>query len=68
MSALKKAKELNSDIFGFGEAVHENYPNEWKHIENNWDEIFKKLDVEVMVDSNLQRTGRITKPLTSKQE
>ncbi|MBZ4653418.1 MAG: germination protein Ger(X)C family [Peptococcaceae bacterium] len=61
MAALKKARELNTDIFGFGEAVHKKYPKLWKDIEDKWDEFFPNLEVAVIVDAKLRRSGLITK-------
>lgn len=62
-AALKKAKELNTDIFGFGEAVHRADPKAWKELEPRWDEIFPELKVELIVKANIGRVGLIIKPL-----
>lgn len=61
--ALKKAQELNADIFGFGEAVYRKYPKQWKSMKDQWSEIFPDLDVEIKVQSNVYGTGNITKPV-----
>lgn len=61
-AALKKAQNLNADIFGFGDAVHKKYPTLWKKWEAQWDEIFPKLKVNVSVEAKLQSPGMITKP------
>jgi len=57
MMALNKARELNADIFGFGEAVHKKYPEKWKELEPRWEEIFPALEVQVFVDSKLVQSG-----------
>ncbi|MFZ5643675.1 MAG: Ger(x)C family spore germination protein [Bacillota bacterium] len=62
MSAVIKARELNADIFGFGEAVRRKYPREWKGLEDKWDEIFPTLEVNVAVDAKIRRTGKIANP------
>lgn len=57
-SALEKAqKQLNVDVFKFGEAFHRKYPREWKALEKNWDEEFKKLQVKVDVEAKIRRLG-----------
>jgi len=66
MLAYKKAQSLDADVFGFGEAIYQKYPKEWKNMKNNWDETFKNINLDVVVDAKLRRTGRITKPITSK--
>lgn len=59
MSAIFKAKKLNTDIFGFGEAVHRKYPKEWETLEGKWDDIFPNLDVEIKVNTNIRGAGSI---------
>ncbi|MFZ5753253.1 MAG: Ger(x)C family spore germination protein [Bacillota bacterium] len=61
-AALKKAQELNTDIFGFGEAVHRKYPKLWKDIEDHWDDFFPDIEVTVIVNAKLRKSGITTKP------
>ena len=62
MAAVKKAQELNADVFGFGDAIHRKYPEKWTSMEDKWDEIFPKIEVEVNVDANLRLMGRTRIP------
>lgn len=68
IAALQKARELNADIFGFGDIIYQYYPKQWTKMEKDWDQIFKNMNVDVSVDAKLRRTGRITKPIMSKEE
>ncbi|HEX2927476.1 MAG TPA: Ger(x)C family spore germination protein [Ruminiclostridium sp.] len=68
MAAVKKAQELNADIFGFGEAIHQKYPKQWKELEDKWDEIFPTVQVEVKVQAKIRLMGRISKPAAPEQE
>jgi spore germination protein KC len=68
LAALKKAQELNTDIFGFGEVIHQKYPKEWKELEKRWDEVFPEIEVKVIVKSKLNLTGEITRPISPEQE
>jgi len=63
MLAVNKARKLNADVFGFGDAVYKKYPDEWKALEPQWKEIFPELEVNVTVDSKVIRTGMILKPV-----
>lgn len=56
-------KELNADIFDFGEIVHKIYPKEWVKMEKSWQDIFPSIEVKVMVNSSLERPGTISKPV-----
>ena len=62
LAAIKKSKELKADIFGFGEAVGRKYPVEWRDMEDKWDEIYPKIEVEVNVKTQVRLMGRISKP------
>ncbi|WZL73328.1 Ger(x)C family spore germination protein [Clostridiaceae bacterium 35-E11] len=62
IAAIRKAqKELRSDIFGFGEAIHRADPKAWHTFKDDWDEIFTSLPIHVNVTSRIKRTGTITK-------
>jgi spore germination protein KC len=67
LAAFEKAKELKADIFGFGDAVHKKYPDEWKEMEEKWDEIFPTIELELDIDAQLRLTGRINNPVVSKE-
>ncbi|RDV84816.1 Ger(x)C family spore germination protein [Ammonifex thiophilus] len=67
--ALRRAKELKADIFGFGAALHRHYPQEWKKLKQKWsEEVFPYLEVEVKVDAKLRRTGLRSKSLLQEVE
>jgi spore germination protein KC len=57
---IKKVQnQYKTDIFGFGERVHEQYPHEWKTTLNqNWNEIFPKLPISVKVDLQCKDPGQ----------
>lgn len=68
-SSLARAQQdLRVDVFGFGEAVHRQYPRQWKEMKKNWTELFPAVQVQVQVDSKIRRTGMITKPPEPKQK
>ncbi|MCU6710771.1 Ger(x)C family spore germination protein [Paenibacillus sp. J5C_2022] len=57
--ALKKARKLKSDIFGFGEAIHRAAPKYWSTHKQNWTEIFQDLPVNMKVEVRIRRLGTI---------
>jgi spore germination protein KC len=64
--AIVRAQKNKSDIFGFGELMHESHPKEWKKLEKNWDDdTFPKLEVDVQVETFIRRTGLRNKPYLS---
>ncbi|MCR4429604.1 MAG: Ger(x)C family spore germination protein [Tepidanaerobacteraceae bacterium] len=67
-SALRKAQDdYGVDVFGFGQAYHRRFKNEWKDIKHNWDDKFKQAKVEIQVEANVREMGLLTKrPGTNK--
>lgn len=64
MNSIKVVqKDYGSDIFGFGETIYRSNLQEWKHLRDNWDEVFKTAEVNVSVESSIKTTGRISNPL-----
>ncbi len=61
MLALEQARQLNADIFGFGDAFYKKYPAEWKQLGPKWQEIFPALKVNVVVESKVERPGATVK-------
>lgn len=57
---ISKAQELGSDIFGFGEALHQRFPREWRSWKGDWNEKFRKLEVNYNLRFHLERVGKIT--------
>jgi spore germination protein KC len=61
---VKRAQEdFNSDIFGFGQAIHRQQPKLWKELKDNWEQEFKNLDVEVRAGGKIRGLGTITNPI-----
>ncbi|GAB6179066.1 Ger(x)C family spore germination protein [Desulfotomaculum defluvii] len=64
LAAVTKAQELNSDVLGFGPAVHRAFPKVWDNeLSKQWPEIFKDLDVEIAVEANVRGTGLTSNPV-----
>jgi spore germination protein KC len=50
-------EEYQTDIFGFGERVHQEHPEEWKKLRRQWAKLFQEAELTVHVDSGLERIG-----------
>ena len=53
----KCKNELDCDIFGFGKQIHNSNPKLWLKYKDNWDEEFKKLDINVNYKIKIRGTG-----------
>lgn len=62
-SAVNKSKEMNADIFGFGEYLNRKYPDQWKSMETKWDEVYKSIAVNINIKAKADGSGRIDRPL-----
>ena len=49
--------EWGLDIFGFGEALFRKDPRKWTKVEKEWPALFRRLPVQVQVETRLRRTG-----------
>ncbi|MNW45206.1 Spore germination protein B3 precursor [compost metagenome] len=59
-AAISEAIRKNrSDIFGFGVALNNKYPNEWKKIHHRWHDLLPEVEVNVSSDIRLESSGEI---------
>ncbi|KWX76201.1 hypothetical protein AMQ84_16060 [Paenibacillus riograndensis] len=53
----KVQKKYGTDVFGFGDDIHNKIPSQWKSLKNNWDQEFSKAEVFVKADLKVRRVG-----------
>ncbi|WP_078411763.1 Ger(x)C family spore germination protein [Priestia abyssalis] len=58
-AAIKKAKELETDIFGFGQAIYREDPAYWKKVKKNWNEVFVDIPAEVNIKVKIEGIGTV---------
>ncbi|MCR8631404.1 Ger(x)C family spore germination protein [Paenibacillus radicis (ex Xue et al. 2023)] len=61
-SVQKIQKNLGTDIYGFGEVLHQQYPKVWHQIKD-WNKVFTTVKVRAHVNSILRRMGTILQPV-----
>ncbi|MBU5438999.1 Ger(x)C family spore germination protein [Tissierella sp. MSJ-40] len=60
---LKKAqKEFKQDTFSIGALFHRKYPEEWRKISDNWNNIFSEMDYTIDVETKIIRIGLVNTP------
>ncbi len=59
--ALKKTQSNQCDIFGFGFAFYRLKYKEWLEMEDNWDEIFATIPVELTIEADIKNMGLVNK-------
>ncbi|QGH36437.1 Ger(x)C family spore germination protein [Gracilibacillus salitolerans] len=62
------AKEMGSDIYGIGQKLRRSYPDAWKKVKNQPDELLAKVKFDIQVTSNIRRSGLIIEPTQTKIE
>ena len=63
-NVIKKVqKDYRVDVFGFGRTVHREIPDVWKKVQNNWNDIFVDLDVQVSASVEIINSGLLSKPI-----
>ncbi|MGE4274372.1 MAG: Ger(x)C family spore germination protein [Desulfitobacterium sp.] len=63
IAAVTKSQKWGGDIFEFGEEFHRKYPQEWPELEEDWDELFPKIEVKLEVSFQLIKAGLTSEPL-----
>ncbi|GAA0320827.1 Ger(x)C family spore germination protein [Oceanobacillus oncorhynchi subsp. oncorhynchi] len=62
-AAIQEAQVTKTDIFGFGEKLHQSEPDRWHQLEQEWQDVyFPALDVDVTVEAFIRRTGMRNNP------
>ncbi len=65
-AAFEKSRELNADIFGFGELLHKKYNSKWKSLKDKWDEIYPSIELNIEIETKIQKTDLLNKPALTK--
>jgi germination protein, Ger(x)C family len=65
-AALGKSRQLDTDLFGFGEAIHQKYPKEWRILEPKWAQTFRSIPIQLKIKVKLTEFGLSVKPLVPK--
>ncbi|MFD1036923.1 Ger(x)C family spore germination protein [Virgibacillus byunsanensis] len=68
-NSIKKVQEdFQSDIFGFGEAIHRSNSKAWKDLKENWDQEFSNVEVSVKVKYEIRRIGTTKESFQDEKE
>lgn len=62
---VKVQKQYKTDIFGFGEKVHQQYPDQWKTLKRTWNDTFPELYVSVKVNLQCKDPGEANSSVKS---
>ncbi|WP_079709072.1 Ger(x)C family spore germination protein [Paraliobacillus ryukyuensis] len=65
-ASITKAKEYESDIFGFGEVMRKTSPEEWGKVKDNWSKQFVFAEINVKAEVQIDKSGMITSPFYKK--
>ncbi len=68
MAAFQKSKELNADIFGFGEMLHKKHNSEWKNIKDKWEELYPTIELIIDVETKILKTDLLIRPAAPGKE
>lgn len=60
---IESVQENAVDVFGFGNLISKKYPDLWKSIEEDWDTIFKELNIDVVSNVKIINSGHISNPI-----
>jgi len=64
----KLQEEHKTDITGIGMETYRKYPKEWKHVKDDWDDIFSEAEISIDVTTTIDHQGLIHKSLERNHE
>lgn len=67
-SAINFSKQNNVDILGFGDKVYHQHPMKWERIKDNWDKMFPRINVKIEIETKINRSYNIGKPIRNWEE
>ncbi|MDQ0193158.1 Ger(x)C family spore germination protein [Paenibacillus wynnii] len=65
-AAVKAAMKFKSDYLGFSEAVERDNPKGWKKVQDRWNTVFTRCEVNIKVKSVIRHTDMRTRSFQSK--
>lgn len=54
-------QRVGVDSVGFGDIIHRKFKSNWKDIEQQWPDEFKKMNIDVRVEASIRRPGQLQK-------
>ncbi|RAV06482.1 hypothetical protein DQG13_01205 [Paenibacillus sp. YN15] len=55
--AWAASKKANADVAGISERIYRKYPKQWKQMEQDREDVFKKINLQVNVEVNMKKVG-----------
>ncbi|HEY3426741.1 MAG TPA: Ger(x)C family spore germination protein, partial [Negativicutes bacterium] len=68
IAAFAKSRELQADIFGFGDMVHQKLPVQWAGLAESWDEVYAAGELIIDVETKINGTNVLTNPATPEKQ
>lgn len=59
LESVQQAKDVPCDPFGFAGAFHRKDPQAWNKVQDNWDNVFAGMKVQVKVEACLRQAGAV---------
>ena len=56
---VKKLKNYEVDLLRLGDHLHKYEPKLWKKYQENWDDTFSKVDIDIVVHTTIRNIGVI---------
>lgn len=66
--AMYFSNKNNSDIFDINGAIFRKYPIAWESLKKQWTKLFPEIDIQLEVNSKINRSYEIKRPANSKNK
>lgn len=58
-AAINKSKAFSADIFGFGDMIHKQFPQEWAELKNDWPAAYLSITPDLAIEAKITRTNAL---------
>lgn len=52
-----RLQEMGVDAVGFADLIHRKFPKQWKSVKGDWSQEFKKMELDIQVETIIHRPG-----------
>ncbi|WP_197284185.1 Ger(x)C family spore germination C-terminal domain-containing protein [Bacillus sp. JCM 19041] len=64
--SITATQELKTDVLGVGQQLYRKHPNYWENVRDDWDNLYKDLDIHVNVEIDITDSGNIINSFSTK--
>lgn len=66
--SISATQELETDVLGVGQQLYRKHPDYWEKVRDDWDNLYKDLDIHINVEIDITDSGNIINSFSTKDD